>query len=261
MELLCLEEVSVIRRGRPLIRDLTWRMRRGEHWVVLGPNGSGKTTLLQVAAGYLAPTSGSVRILGRRLGRVDVRDLRRRIGYAGAVPAGMVRPHLPALEVVLTGKHAAFVEARWHEYSEDDWERARHLLELMRIDHLAGRPYTTLSQGERQRTLIARSLMARPELMLLDEPAAELDLAGRELLLQALVDLASGPGGPGLVLVTHHVEDIPESFDRVLLLGEGTVFAQGPADQALTGHTLSACFGIPLEVERANGRYRAWGRG
>lgn len=260
-ELLAMEDVSLIRSGRYLLRGVNWEVHRGERWVLLGPNGAGKTTLLQLAAAYLAPTRGTVRVLGKPLGRVDSRELRRRIGYAGPSPAALLRSELAVRELVVTGKHASFVASRWHRFEEEDWRRAEELLDRMGAGGLAGRPYRTLSEGERQRVLIARSLMPEPDLLLLDEPAAELDLGARERLVQALEALAADRRAPGMILVTHHVEDIPPSFDRLLLLAEGRVVGRGQLDANLEGALLSRCFGVPLRVERRNGRYRAWADG
>lgn len=162
-EVLNLDAVSVIREGRPLLSDVHWNVQAHERWVVFGPNGAGKTTMLQVASTYLAPSRGSVRLLGSERGRVDVRELRRRVGYAGTGPAKMLRDYLPAVELVVTGKHAAFVDSRWHQYDDADWEAARARLSRLQAGHLAGREFGTLSAGEQQRVMMARSLMTDPE--------------------------------------------------------------------------------------------------
>jgi iron complex transport system ATP-binding protein len=256
--ILSLAAVSVMREGRYLLRDVDWTVHEHERWVLFGPNGAGKTTLLQVASTYMAPTRGTMRVLGATRGKVDVRDLREHIGYAGAGPAALVRPHLPALEIVVTGKHAAFVDSRWHEYDDADWEAARSHLHRFAAGHLAGRTYGTLSAGEKQRVLIARSLMTRPRLLLLDEATTGLDLGAREELIASLEDFAADPASPAVVLVTHHVEEIPRGFGHMLMLADGRAVGTGPIEQTLTTETLAMGFGLPLQIERRDGRYRAW---
>ena len=255
-----LSKVSVMREGRYLLADIDWTVREHERWVLFGPNGAGKTTLLQVASSYLAPTRGTMRLLGRTRGRVDVRGLREEIGYAGAGPAALVRPYLPALEIVVTGKHAAFVDSRWHDYADGDWEQARSLLARFAAEHLAERTYGTLSAGEKQRVLIARSLMTDPRLLLLDEATTGLDLGAREELIAALEDFAADPASPAVVLVTHHVEEIPRGFTHILMLADAKVVASGPTNETLTAAALSSSFGMPLQLEVVDGRYHAWHR-
>ena len=252
-----LEQVTVRREGATMLEDLTWQVRPGQRWVVLGRNGSGKTTLMRVASLYLHPTSGTVRILGERLGRTDVRTLRTRIGVASQALADQLRPDLITSDVVVTGKHAA-LEPWWHTYSAVD--RARALTELDRVGvaHLAERRFGTLSAGERQRVQLARTLMGDPELLLLDEPAAGLDLAAREDLVHLLADLAADPEAPAIVLVTHHTEEIPDGFTHGLLLSGGRQVVSGPIDEVLTEHHLSQCFDLPLRLERRDGRWLSW---
>ena len=257
-EVVALEGVSVIRDGRYLLRAVDWKVHDHERWVVLGPNGAGKTTMLQVASTYLTPSRGTVRLLGGTHGEVDVRALREHVGYAGAGLAEMVRHHLPALEIVVTGKHAAFVDSRWHEYEQSDWDRAQSLLARLAADHLADRQFGTLSAGERQRVLIARSLVTAPEVLLLDEATTGLDLGARERLIASLAALAQDPASPAVVLVTHHVEEIPEGFSHILMLSGGEVIADGPIDSTLSDDALSECFGLSLALERSRGRFRAW---
>ncbi len=257
-EVIALDGVSLVRQGSHLLRDITWSVRSDEHWVVLGPNGAGKTLMLQIASLYLAPTRGTVRVLGRERGSFDVRDLRPKIGYAGAGPAAMVRQDLPAIEIVVTGKHAAFVDSRWHNYNEADWERARARLDQLEAGHLADRQFGTLSAGEKARVMIARSLVAEPSILLLDEATTGLDLGARERLVTSLADLAAEPTGPAIVLVTHHVEETPPGFDHIVLLARGSVVGKGPIGTTLTADTLSATFGIDVRLERRNGRYHAW---
>ena len=251
-----LQDVSSRRGSKTILDAVTWRVRDGERWVVLGRNGAGKTTLLQIAAGRMHPSSGVAELLGERLGRVDVFELRPRIGLASSALAD----HLPASEtvrdVVLTAAYG--VTGRWRESYEDlDRARAHDLLAAFGMAELADRSFGTLSEGERKRTQIARALMTDPELLLLDEPAAGLDLGGREELVAALAELAGDRRSPVLVLVTHHVEEIPQGFTHVLLLRDGRVHAAGPIAQVLTAEHLSGAFGLELVVEQAGGRWSA----
>ncbi len=257
-EIIALEGVSVVRDGCWLLTDIDWHVHGHERWVVLGPNGSGKTTMLQVASTYLRQTQGTVRLLGELSGRVDVRDLRERVGYAGSGPAAMVRDYLPALEIVVTGKHASFVDSRWHEYDDRDWDFGADQLEKLAAAHLADRRFGSLSAGEKQRVLIARSMMTSPELLILDEATTGLDLGARETLVASLAELARDPESPAAVLVTHHVEEIPESFDNVIMLSSGKVVAAGPIEETMTPELLSGTFGVDLRLERHAGRFHAW---
>ncbi len=257
-EVIDLAGVSVIRGGRHLLDSIDWRVRANERWVVLGPNGAGKTTMLQVASTYITPSRGTVRLLGVEHGKGDVRQLRRRVGYAGAGLADMIRGYLRAIEIVITGKHAAFVDSRWHEYDEHDWEIAEARLGRLQAAHLAERQFETLSAGEKQRVLIARSLMTNPELLLLDEATTGLDLGARERLIASLSDLAFDPQGPAVVLVTHHVEEIPPGYDHILMLSNGEVLADGPIEETVTDESLSECFQLTLRLQRHEDRYRAW---
>ncbi len=238
----------------PVLFGIDWVVEAQERWAVLGPNGSGKTTMFQLASGYLHPTRGTVEILGRRLGRVDVRQLRQRIGLVSAAVAKMLVPSLTAAEVVVSAAHGA-LEPWWHSYSDEEQERARRLLELAGFGAIAGRPFGVLSEGERQQVLLARSLMAEPELILLDEPAAGLDVGGRERLVGRLGALAADHAAPPLVMITHHVEEIPAGFSHVLLLREGRVVAAGPIADALCAEALSAAFGLPLHLDGTDGRW------
>lgn len=246
-----------IRRGTTTILDaVDWRVREGERWVVLGRNGAGKTTLMQVASARMHPTSGTADILGERLGRVDVFELRPRIGVASAALADRIPGHERVRDVVLTAAYG--VTGRWREsYDALDVERADALLAAFGVADLAGRYFGTLSEGERKRAQIARALMTDPELLILDEPAAGLDLGGREELVAALAELASDPASPVLVLVTHHVEEIPPGFTHLLLLRGGTVHSAGPIEDVLTPERLSDAFGTPLDVTRVGDRWTA----
>ena len=248
--------VSVVRSGATLLDGVDWAVDEGERWVVLGPNGAGKTTLLQIAAARLHPTSGTVDLLDERLGRVDVFELRPRIGLTSAALAEQIPAGERVRDVVLTASYA--VVGRWHEaYDPVDVERAAGLLSALGAADLAGRQFGTLSEGERKRVQIARALMSDPELLLLDEPAAGLDLGGREDLVARLATVAADPDSPVVVLVTHHVEEIPPGFSHALLLRHGRVVAAGPVDQVVTPAWLTATFGVPLLVDRRDQRWSA----
>lgn len=246
-----------VRRGRTLLLDsVGWNVDAGEQWVVLGPNGAGKTTLLQIAAATMHPTSGRAHVLGERLGAVDLMQVRSRIGLSSAALATRVPPEESVLDVVVSAGYG--VLGRWREHYDDmDFDRARELLEAMGITRLADRLYGTLSEGERKRTLAARALMTDPELLLLDEPAAGLDLGGREDLLARLSKLAVDPAAPATVLVTHHVEEIPTAFTHLLLLRDGRVVCAGPIGETLTAAALSETFGMTLLLDQRDGRYFA----
>lgn len=255
---LALTAVTVARDESVLLREITWAVNPGERWLVVGANGSGKTTLLRVAALYVHPTRGEVEVLGERLGRTDVRTLRRRIGYASAALAAQLRLDLTAAEIVMTAKNAA-LEPWWHRYDDLDRQRARACLDRMGVARYAERRLATLSSGEQQRVLLARTLMNDPGVVLLDEPSARLDLGGRESLVVALGELATDRAAPPLVLVTHHVDEIPPGITHALLLRGGAELAAGPLDSTLTSESLSACFDMPLTLERRHdGRFSAW---
>jgi iron complex transport system ATP-binding protein len=251
----------VLRRGTTTILDgVDWTVEPGEHWVVIGRNGSGKTTLARVASLYEHPSSGTVEVLGERLGRTDVRTLRRRVGFVSAAFADLVRPTLPASDVVMTARFAA-LEPWWHRYEPEDRDRARRLLDEMGVGTRADHPFGTLSSGERQRTLLARAQMCDPGLLIVDEPNAGLDLGGREELLAQFDRLAAAPGAAPMVLVTHHVEEIPSRFTHLLALSGGRVLARGAIDDILDADLLSTCFGVDLDVGRSGGRWWARARG
>ncbi|HEX8969922.1 ABC transporter ATP-binding protein [Oryzihumus sp.] len=258
-DVLELAGVSVVRGGNTLLDDVTWEVEEGQRWVVLGPNGAGKTTLLQLAAGRIHPTQGVAGVLGEVLGAVDVFELRPRIGLASAAIAERIPADERVADVVVTASYG--IVGRWRErYDELDHGRAAELLKALGAGHLADRRFGTLSEGERKRVQIARALMTDPELMLLDEPAAGLDLAGREDLVARLGELAADVDAPALVLVTHHVEEIPPSFTDVLLVRDGRVVAQGPIEITLTEDNLSETFGLPLVVDRHGERWSARAR-
>jgi iron complex transport system ATP-binding protein len=252
--------VSFVRDDRTILADLDWTVTDGERWLVLGANGSGKTTLLRIASLYEHPSTGTVDVLGERLGRTDVRVLRRRIGFVSAAMAAQLRQELSALDVVMTAKYAA-LEPWWHSYDAQDRATALTCLDRMGVGRYAERTVGSLSSGEQQRVLLARSLMNEPGLLLLDEPAARLDLAGREQLITALASLVADAAAPPIVIVTHHVDEVPPGMTHALLLRDGEVVARGPIDRALTARTLSDCFGLELTLERRDGRLSAWASG
>ncbi len=259
-EALRFEHVTFVREGRRILDDISWAVRTDQRWLILGANGSGKTTLVRVASMYEHPSSGSVTALGETLGSTDVRQLRRRIGLMSAALGAQLRPQLSAQDTVVTAKFAA-LETWWHTYTDTDYRRARECLARLGVAHYAERTMATLSSGEQQRVLLARALMNEPGLLLLDEPSARLDLGGREQLVSALAELTTDPGAPPLILVTHHVDEVPPGMTHALLLREGAVLAAGEIDSVLTAEALSECFAMPLALERrADGRLTAWSR-
>ena len=257
-EVLELVDVSVVRDGRALVDDVSWSVKEGERWVILGPNGAGKTTLLNIASTYLFPSSGTATILGDRLGAVDVFELRPRVGMASIAMADKLPKRQTVLETVLTAAYG--MTAHWQEnYEKVDEERALAFLDRLGMSDHLDRRFGTLSEGERKRTMIARAMMTDPELLLLDEPAAGLDLGGREDLVRRLGRLARDPYAPSMVMVTHHVEEIAPGFTHVLMLRQGQVLAAGPIETELTSRNLSLCFGLPLVVEMNGDRWTAQG--
>lgn len=254
MAALAYRAVDLDRLDNRVLRGVDWQVDDGQRWVILGPNGCGKTTLIQMASGYLHPTRGTVEVLGHRLGRVDVRQLRRRIGLVSAAVSKMIVPGLSAREVVVSGQQGA-LEPWWHTYTAEDQARAVDLLAAAGFASIAERPFGVLSEGERQQVLLARAIMATPDLLLLDEPCAGLDVGGRERLVARLGALAADPANPPIVLVTHHAEEIPGGFTHVLLMRGGRVVAAGPIGETLGAETLSACFGLPLMLRRDGDRW------
>ncbi|MQA26205.1 MAG: ATP-binding cassette domain-containing protein [Micromonosporaceae bacterium] len=251
-----MQDVTVTRGGHHLLRAVDWQVELDERWVVLGPNGAGKTTLLNLGAGQMHPSKGKAHVLGEKLGRAALAELRTRIGLSSMAMADRIPPKEIVQNVVVTSAWA--VVGRFKEsYDAIDEVRARVLLEQLDVVHLAEREYGTLSEGERKRVQIARALMSDPELLLLDEPAAGLDLGGREALTRHLSELAYDADAPAMVLVAHHVEEIPPGFSHALLLREGSVVAQGLARDVLTSENLSKTFGVELTLERSGERYFA----
>ena len=248
--------VSIVRGGATLLDEVDWTVDESERWVVIGPNGAGKTTLLQVLAAQIHPSSGVAGLLGEVLGTTDVFELRPRIGLTSAALAERIPRGERVHDVVVSASYA--VVGRWREqYDSLDHERADDLLKQLRIDNLADRTFGTLSEGERKRVQIARALMTDPELLLLDEPAAGLDLTGRESLVRTLSELALDPYAPASVLVTHHVEEIPAGITHAMLLKAGRVVASGPLRSTLTAENLTETFELPLALSEADGRWSA----
>jgi iron complex transport system ATP-binding protein len=251
-----LADVSVVRGTNTLLKHVNWTVEDSERWVILGPNGAGKTTLLQVLSTHMHPSEGVVGILGDVVGTVDVFELRPRIGLTSAMLADRIPRSERVRDVVISASYA--VLGRWREeYDDLDYERAAELLEEVGVPHLSERTFGTLSEGERKRVQIARALMTDPELLLLDEPAAGLDLGGREDLVSTLSVLARDDRSPTTVLVSHHVEEIPPGFTHVLMLRDGEIVAAGPLSETLTEDNLSSTFGLLLELDHRDGRYTA----
>jgi iron complex transport system ATP-binding protein len=249
-------KVSLRRGGKTLVGPVTWAVELDERWVVVGPNGAGKTSLLRIAAAMEHPSSGTAFVLGERLGKTDMSELRSRVGLSSSALSQRVPDGETVRDLVVSAGYA--VLGRWREQYEDvDYEQAIDMLESVGAEHLAERTYGTLSEGERKRVLIARSMMTDPELLLLDEPAAGLDLGGREELVARLADLAADPDAPATVLVTHHVEEIPQGFSHCLLLSEGVVVASGLLTDVLNSENLSRAFGQSIALDVIDGRYFA----
>lgn len=255
-EVVAFEKVRVVRGGRAIVDDLDWSVDESDRWVILGPNGAGKSTVLNLAAARMHPTRGQVELLGERLGRSDVFDLRPRIGLASTSMARAIPGDETVLDAVMTASYG--VSGRWHEeYDDIDREQALTVLEEWQLEELADRKFGTLSDGEQKRTLIARAVMTDPELLLLDEPSGSLDLGARENLLASLSAYAASEFAPAIVMVTHHVEEIPVGITHALLLREGRRVAAGPIAETLTAANLSAAFDQPLVVQQQDGRFTA----
>ena len=252
-----LTNVSVKYEDKVVLAPLDLVINPTERWVVLGPNGSGKTSLIKILSLYRYPTSGTVRVLGETWGATDIRELRRRIGLASSSLRDQFRADISAFDIVMTARFAA-LETWWHDYTEADRSAALGCLQRVGADLLRDRKFHTLSSGEQQRVQLARSLMGDPGLLLLDEPTAGLDLAGREQLVSTLATVAADASSPATVLVTHHTDEIPPGFTHGLLLKNGEAMACGPIDEILTKDSLSECFGLQLELENRDGRWLSW---
>jgi iron complex transport system ATP-binding protein len=249
-------DVSVVRDGNLILDTVTWSVDSDERWVILGPNGAGKTTLLQIAAAAMHPSKGTAHVLEESLGKVDVFELRPMIGFASTAMARKIPRNETVLDVVLTAAYS--VTGRWNEeYEEIDLRRAQRVLKEWGLEGFAERRFGSLSDGEQKRVQIARSVMTDPELLLLDEPAASLDLGAREELLGLLGGYASSPASPAIIMVTHHVEEIPPGFTHALLLAHGKIVAAGPTAESLTSETLTETFGITIDLSEAEGRFTA----
>lgn len=251
--LLAVRNLTIRRGTSRILEAIDWTVQRGENWVILGPNGSGKSSLLNVLIGYLPATGGEISLLGETFGESDWRELRRHIGIVSATVAGLLDPSDSALEIVIGGKHA--MAGVWGRVTPDERTEAGGHLRAVDGKDLADKPWFVLSQGECQRVLIARALMARPRLLILDEPCAGLDPVARERFLTSLDQLAARRSAPGLVLVTHHVEEITPAFTHALVLSRGRVVAAGPRSTALTSASLTAAFESPIRLRRRAARY------
>ncbi|EYT53709.1 ABC transporter ATP-binding protein [Leucobacter sp. UCD-THU] len=249
-------DVTYVRDRRPILDGIDWAVEDSERWVILGPNGAGKTTLMTLATANDYPTTGSVEVLDKRLGRVDIFELRNRIGFVSSATGRRIPASEKVRDLVLTAAYG--VEGRWNEHYDDvDVRQAERILAEWDLGDYVDRAYGTLSDGERKRALIARAVMTDPEMLLLDEPSASLDLGARERLLQMLSGFARSPHSPAMIMVTHHVEEVPPGFTHALLLRDGQVQASGPIAEALTAENLEATFGMPFELTVSNGRYAA----
>lgn len=255
-EVISFSDVSVVRRGRPIIDSCDWTVNAADRWVILGPNGAGKSTLLALAGAYLHPTRGDVRVLGEQVSRTDVNELRPRIGVASTAMARRIPNTETVRDAVLTAAYG--VTGRWNEeYDELDYQQVDEVLAQWQLTEFAERTFGTLSDGERKRVLIARSVMSDPELLLMDEPSAALDLGARERLLTSLASYAASELAPAMVMVTHHVEEIPEGITHAMLMRDGKIVAAGPIRDTLTSANLSEVFGLALEIQEQSGRFTA----
>lgn len=250
------ENVGLWRGKTPILQDINWTISLGQHWVVLGPNGAGKTTLVDMLAGRKYPSCGSIRILDETLGQVEVAEIRQRVGYASPALATQIPGKEKVVNAVLSSVWGMTVSGR-EAYEDVDVSRADSLMKMFEVDHLRNREFATLSEGEKQRVLVARALMIDPEMLVLDEPAAALDLGGRELLLGGLAEMANDPKSPVMVMVTHHLEEIPPGFTHALVLKRGRIYAAGPILKILTSKVLSEIYELNLTVEQTCGRFSA----
>jgi len=248
-----LKNVKFVRNRRTILHDISWDIRLGEHWTVLGANGSGKTTLLQLLAGYLWPTAGEITVLGKRFGEVDLRELRKKIGWVGSFLQAQVPSSQKPLDFIVSGKFASI--GIFEKPEDSDYAEAAVLAEQLHVGGILDSTYAVLSQGEKQRLLIARAMIAKPKLLILDEPCSGLDLVSREQLLSTLEDLGRTPGGPTMILVTHHLQEIMPAFTHVFLLKAGRCTSAGRKEEILKRDVLTEIFGIPIEAGSEHGRY------
>ena len=254
--ILAVSHLRIERGPNVILHDVSWRVDRGQHWVILGPNGCGKTSLLKALTAYMTPSGGTIELLGRRFGETDWRELRTHVGLVTSAVHHLIPPAEPVLDTVISGKYAQL--DLWGRVLPADRRRARRLLRTVGAAGLAEREWILLSQGERQRTLVARALMARPRLLILDEPCAGLDPVAREHFLRFLDELARSPGAPTLVLVTHHIEEVMPAFSHVLVLRAGRVLSSGHRRRVLTAPVLGAAFGVRPRLCARAGRRLAW---
>jgi len=250
--IITLDGIGLTIDGKRILRGVNWQVQAGQHWAILGANGSGKTTMLRITTGYIWPTAGSVSVLGERFGQVELREVRRRIGWVSSALYDMLRPGQTALQIVLSGMFAS--TALFDRPTAAQKRRAKSLLQQAGADYLADRPVGVLSLGERQKVLIARALAGEPELLIFDEPCAGLDICARENLLKTIRAIGH-QAGRTVVFVTHHVEEITEMFSHVLVLARGKVYASGSKEQVLQSSVLSEAYGMPIELDARYGRY------
>lgn len=256
VNVLSFQDVSFVRDRRSILDGINWTVDSSERWVILGPNGAGKTTLMRLATANDFPTSGTVDVLGQRLGTFDIWELRNRLGFASSSTARRIPGAETVRNLVLTAAYG--VEGRWNEaYDDLDVRQADRILAEWDLSNLAEHTFSTLSDGERKRAMIARAVMTDPELLLLDEPSASLDLGARERLLRLLSGYAASPYSPGMIMVTHHVEEIPPGFTHVLLIRDGRIQAAGPINEVLTAESLGQTFGMNFALTKSEGRYAA----
>lgn len=253
---IALNNVTLVRDKRAILNNVDWRVEANQRWVIIGPNGAGKTSLLRVAAAQIHPSTGSAEILGERLGEINVFELRTRIGFASNAQAAHIPNSETVLNAVMTASYA--ITGRWNEqYDDIDERRARRVLGEWGLTEFADRAFGTLSDGERKRTQIARSVMPDPEILLLDEPVASLDLAAREQTIRIIGEYASSPYAPAMIMVTHHLEEIPAGFTHALIMVNGQIFSAGEIASTLTSEKISEAFGIPLTITQVDGRFHA----
>lgn len=250
-----MNNVSWRRQGKTILQDLSWEVQRGEHWAVLGLNGAGKTTLLNMVNGYIWPTTGEVTVLGNEFGKTDIRQLRQSIGWVSSSLGERINGRHTAEDIVVSGKFAS-VGLVFADPEDEDFERARELMELLAVDYTYGQAYEKCSQGEKQKILIARGMMANPDLLILDEPTTGLDFIAREDLLQTIEQIAKAEAAPTIIFVTHHIEEVLPIFSHMLLLEKGTVFAQGKREDVLTSDDMSRLYNRNIQVDWQN--ERAW---